>query len=225
MFSRIAVLAAALAGWVFLSCGNAAAVTITNQSTSYLPPIPVADNFPPSFMSPGTLYDHVTCCAAPFTDSIANVYRSPYQNLDTSMPAAYVGQPYSSVRVGSVGYNFAGGANTLSLLWGSPDSYNTLSFYSGLNGQGTLLGSFTGLDLAATLGLGHDYVTFFSSVAFLSVVLSTTIPAFEYAALSASMASSEVPLPPAVLLFGSAVVALEVLRRRRRNRTKETAAA
>jgi hypothetical protein len=218
MFSRIVALSATLVTCAFLSCGNVGAVTITSQSTSYLPPIPVADTFSPSFFLPNTLYGHVT-------DSVPNVYRSPYQNLDTTMPAAYVGQPYSSVVVGGVGYNFVDGANTLSLLWGSPDSYNTLSFYSGLNGQGTLLGSFTGLDLAATLGLGHDYVTFFSSVAFLSVVLSTTIPAFEYAALSASMESSEVPLPPALILFGSAIVALEVLRRRRRQETKPTVAA
>jgi hypothetical protein len=222
MFSRIVKLGVTLAACAFLSCGSAAAVTITSQSASYLPPIPVADNFPPSFVKPDAVYGQVT---PPFPDSFPNLYRSPYQNLDTSTPAAYLGQPYSAVVLGSVGYNFVGGANTLSLLWGSPDAYNTLSFYSGLNGEGTLLASFTGLDLAAILGLGHDYVTFFSSIAFLSVVLSTTAPAFEYAALTASMESSEVPLPPAVILFGSAVVALEVLRRRRRKGAKGTAAA
>jgi hypothetical protein len=209
MASRLANLGAALIAWSFLICGNASAVTITSQSTSFLPPIPVNDSFPPSFTNPGTIYDHVA-------GSVANLYRSPYENPDNSMPAAYVGQTFSSVRSGSVGYNFKGGASDLSILWGSPDTYNTLSFYDGLNGGGTLLGSFTGSSLAAALGIGHDYVTFSSPVAFLSVVLGSGAPAFEYAALSVGGPGglSPVPLPPALLLFGSGLLGLMFLRNR-----------
>ena len=54
--------------------------------------------------------------------------------------------PYSSIEGGgSATYN-VGVANTLSLLWGSPNSYNTLTFWSDENGTGTDLGSFFGHD-------------------------------------------------------------------------------
>ena len=161
MLSRFVQLAAVLltSFWV-CAAANATTVSRVGEDASGLPPIPVDDNFPPSFITLGTIYDHVT----PPPDSSPSTYRSPYQNVDESMPAAYVGQPYSSVRNGSVGYNFANGGVSLSLLWGSPDSYNTLKFFDGLNGSGALLGSFSLVDLlSATAGLGHDYVTFLAS--------------------------------------------------------------
>jgi hypothetical protein len=72
-------------------------------------------------------------------------------------------------------YNFAPGTNQVSFLWGSPDMYNDVVFYSGPNGQfgpGTQIATvgsaypnfFIGSDLACYATtcqqLGFDFVTF-----------------------------------------------------------------
>src|SRR5262245_20208294 len=125
MFLRIVQYGAVLASCVFFSCASAVAVTIVDEDAAFLPTLPASDSFPYSFISPGTTFDHVVggggvpgapgCC-----------YRSPYQNVDQSYPAGgYETAPYSPVRNGSVGYNFSSGKSGLSILWGSPDTYNT----------------------------------------------------------------------------------------------------
>ena len=50
------------------------------------------------------------------------------------------------------------------------------------------------------------------------MVLSSTSPAFEYAALSVTTreGQAELPLPPAMVLFGTALAGLAALGRRRR---------
>jgi hypothetical protein len=219
MFSRFVRLAVLASCAVFCTSANAAPVNLVGQNTSFLPATPVNDNFAPSFMLPGAIYDHVV----PPPDSQNGLYRSPYENADGTMPPAYVGQSYSSVRNGAVGYNFLKPATSLEFLWGSPDSYNTLEFYSGANGGGSLLGSFSLSALTlATEGKGHDYVTFLAEtgITFLSVILRSGSPAFEYAGMLArgpdGQTVPEVPLPPAVVLFGTALVGLTLLGRRKR---------
>jgi len=218
MLLRLIRYGVVFASCAFLNCASAVAVTITDEDPNILPTLPASDSYPYSFINPGTTFDHVvTGGGVP----VGSNFRSPFQNVDQSYPlGGYDTAPYSSVRNGSVGYNFNSGKSGLSILWGSPDTYNTLQFWSGLNGTGTLLGSFTGSSLleASPLQLGHDYVTFFSDVLFLSVVLSSTSPAFEYAVLSTTGPNNEgnLPLPPALILFGSALVGLVTLGRRRR---------
>jgi len=209
-FVRLGVASAAMA---LLGCTNASAATVIfSQSTTSLPN-PVIDNYPPTSTT-GTV-DHVV----PPPNSVDGVYRSPFQNFDGTFqtsPIDYSLASYTSVRDGSATYTFAALSNKLQILWGSPDTYNTLTFYDGL---GNAMESFTGASLAlATLGLGHDFVTF-TSTGFLSVVLSSTNPAFEFSNLLAFSGQNEtpvVPLPPAAILFGTALMGLGLLGRRRR---------
>lgn len=178
--------------------------------------------------------------------SIAGVYRSPFENVSVGSIStdgsghALPGYnsltlPYSSVEgCGncSATYN-AGplGANTLSFLWGSPDSYNTLTF---LDKNGNVIGSITGTGVTtgpasfnAVDGLitpqtyGHDQVTFTDSSLFYAVVLSSTTNAFEFADLSINLISTELqqtPLPATLPLFASGLGALGLLGWRRKRR-------
>jgi hypothetical protein len=113
--------------------------------------------------------------------------RSPYEGTGIE------NTPYSVLSAGGVGagtatYNCSD-CTTFSLLWGSPDSYNFLDFYTGLNGTGTLIRTVIGTDLVppASQGLGFDEVSFSTSGtgSFDSVVLRNSgQAAFEYSNVS-----------------------------------------
>ena len=152
-------------------------------------------NFP-NFASDGSTVDFVT------TSSVGE-YRSPWEGeLNSSLQ-------YTSVRKGTIGYNLAG--TVLSLFWGSPDPYNTLTFYTGTNASGSFV-SLTGDLLGPPQALGHHLVQILTTEVFRSVTFSSSSPAFEYANLAAT------PLPGALVLFASALSGLGFfnwLRRRR----------
>jgi hypothetical protein len=144
------------------------------------------------------------------TTSSTNVQLSPFAGT------AQNGTAFSAISagggIGSAIYNLVSGTTAFSFLWGSPDLHNTVDFFSGANATGSLLGTFTGGSLlSATLGSGFDLVSFLATGGAIgSIRLSDTIAAFEYAGVST------VPLPPAALLFGTALVGMGLLRRRRR---------
>ena len=85
---------------------------------------------------------------------------------------------YTSVRGdgglpgGTAGFNISG--TTLNIFWGSPDQYNSITFWTGVGGTGELF-TVTGGQLTPfpglILGLGHDFVHFLSDVQFNSIVL------------------------------------------------------
>jgi hypothetical protein len=220
MLSRFVRLGVASGVIAFLSCNNASAITVIFSENTTSLPSTVIDNYPPSSTT-GTV-NHIV----PPPDSSPGAFRSPFQNFDGSMPAAYANASYTAVSGGSATYTFTALSNKLEILWGSPDTYNTVTFYDGTNGTGNIVGSFTGASLVGdaahpfpvNLGFGHDFVTFTSS-GFLSVVLSSPSPAFEFSNLLAFNGDNEtpvVPLPPAAILFGTALVGLGLLGRRRR---------
>jgi hypothetical protein len=130
------------------------------------------------------------------TGSLANVYRSPFENANPGSGATYNSSnggyylpgaynlPYTSVEGGgSATYTFANSEKILEVLWGSPDSYNTLTFYNGSTLEGTITGS--ALDI---LTYGHDEVVLELSgdSTFTSVTFSSTTNAFEFADLAVS---------------------------------------
>jgi hypothetical protein len=101
---------------------------------------------------------------------------------------------------GSVGYYYFG------LLWGSVDTYNTLSFYN----NGTLVGSLTGSDVLASAngdrGVdGTVYVNLGFSSAFNTVIASSTSNAFEFDNVAYSQ-TNPVPEPASLLLLGTGLL-------------------
>ena len=138
------------------------------------------------------------------TNSVDGLYRSPFENFTPagSQGPGYGNQFASIQQDGSALYNFSNPQNALSLLWGSPDAYNSLAFYSGVGGTGSNLFTLTGGDLSIQT-FGHDQVQIaLGNQSFLSVLLTSGGNAFEFANLQASNVA-ETPLPPALLLFAS----------------------
>jgi hypothetical protein len=117
--------------------------------------------------------------------------------------------------VGRAVYNIAPDDNVFSFLWGSPDAFNTVTFYSGPagshgNGTGTVIASFTGADLSkATLGEGYDLVTFDLSGVGSIVFSDDGQSAFEFADVDID----PTPLPAALPLFAGGLVMLGLLGR------------
>jgi hypothetical protein len=105
---------------------------------------------------------------------------------------------------GSATFNAPTGTNDLSLFWGSPDSYNTIKFYSGLNGTGSLLATLTGTTILND-GSGNDLANILLGAAFDSVVLSTTQDSFEFSDLTFSTAT---PLPSTWTMLLAGIVGL-----------------
>lgn len=120
----------------------------------------------------------------------------------------------------SVTLNLPFAAQYFGLLWGSVDTYNTLSFYDAAN---MLVGSITGSAVTplATGDQGAEgtfYVNINSTVAFTKVVATSSQYAFEFG--NVALASqpiggdpSQVPAPAGLALFGVALLGLAALRR------------
>ena len=94
--------------------------------------------------------------------SLTNVYRSPWEGTSSD------NLQYTSVRSGTAGYNLTG--NSLSFLWGSPDYYNTLTFWTQTGGTGNSV-SLTGDLLGEPQHFGHHLVRILTSETFRSVDL------------------------------------------------------
>jgi hypothetical protein len=151
--------------------------------------------------------------------------RSPYdENNDGNANAPYSVISWggsSAASAGSATYNL-GGATTFRLLWGSPDTYNFVTFYDISNNPIATTGAsgtdFIGTDLVqcgATCDQLHwDLVLFTSDVALGKVVLSDSgQKAFEYAVAAT-------PLPAALPLFASGLGVLGFAGWRKRKKAK-----
>ncbi len=128
---------------------------------------------------------------------------------------------YLTTGIGSVTLTLPGPEKYIGLLWGSVDSYNTLSLYDGV----TLVASFTGNDVmlgpTGDQGVnGTYYVNINSDVAFDTVVASSTQYAFEFdnVAYNRNLVTDNVvhaPEPASLAIFGAGFFGLGALRRRR----------
>lgn len=212
----------ALAASIFALCGFSydakAAVVVLSQDITTLPLV--------NFDTPATASSGSATFTQSVTGSVTDAYLSPY----VSSAALADTQPYSvisaySVGPGSATYNLNDAA-ALSLLWGSPDSYNYIDFYSGSDASGAFLGAIQGNDLTlATPGSGFDLVTLGVGGPIGSVVLADNgTAAFEYGDLAGIAAT---PLPASLPLFaaGLGVVGFFALRRKSRVASSSIAAA
>jgi hypothetical protein len=129
--------------------------------------------------------------------------------------------------MGSATYNV--NSNSFTLLWGSPDPYNQIAFFTGSNGTGTLLDviggnttNYNGSNLACFASTCAD--TLFDLVTFVasggnigSVVLTDAGAAFEFG-FDPSPAAT--PLPAALPLFATGLGALGLLGWRRKRKAR-----
>ena len=125
-------------------------------------------------------------------------------------------------------YNFTTPVTTLSLLWGSPDSYNTIEFFAGADGIGTPLATIDGTNgdfihgnnLSDCCGSGFDLVSFLAKNGTVGSIKLTDSgeAAFEYSNIDPA------PLPAALPLFAGGLGLMGLLGRRRTRERKPSRA-
>jgi PEP-CTERM motif len=136
--------------------------------------------------------------------SLSGVYAAPYLSNGNG---ALFGDPnngpdattYISTGTGSVTLSLPGEEKYVGLLWGSVDTYNTLSLYDGK----TLVGTVTGTDVTSSANgdqdaLGTFYVNINSTASFDRVVATSTSNAFEFD--NVAFNPSAVPEPSSFIL-------------------------
>jgi hypothetical protein len=139
----------------------------------------------------------------------------PYGLSDTT-------HPWWNIEGGQVTMN--GSGNALTIVWGSPNdnnpaATNTVSFYSGANGTGSLIGQVLASDLYSNFSNINNtqdpgyVISFLSDQTFGSVVFTTGSSDFEFA-----VAGVPEPSTWAMLGIGFAGLALGGYKRSRRDR-------
>lgn len=218
------VLAASILGLCAFSQG-ASAATVSIASQVFTGNAPLEDTPSPASHS-GTFSQNAT-------GSIIGVELSPYASNTGPGPAGSAAATNASYSVLGAGggplstatYNV--NSNLFTFLWGSPDPYNQIAFYTGPNGTGSLLDvvggnttNYNGSNLACfgstcsdTL---FDVVTFaVSSGTIGSVILTDAGAAFEY-----GLDPAATPLPPALPLFAVGLAGLGMLGWQRKRKAR-----
>lgn len=196
------MLAIALSCFV-MGAANAATITSTNPTLADYAN-DTSDDLPNGahwLVSPDPLYT----APALVHGSLDGVYRSPYEGLVNFAAINYwnVSGPENYLVFNNI-------VTSLSFLWGSPDSYNTVTLINTLTGGSNLVVRLADLinpDLP-TVGSGASFVSI-SGFAFNKVLFSSPSPAFEVGNITAA-----VPLPAGGVLLLIGLGGLAMLRRR-----------
>ena len=144
---------------------------------------------------------------------LSNPGWDPYGASDTT-------HPWWNIEGGTVTFN--GSSDALTIVWGSPNdnnpaATNTVSFYTGANGTGTLIGQVLASDLYSDFsGINNTQdpgylISFLTPQNFGSVVFTTGSSDFEFAA---------VPEPSTWAMLGIGFVGLAGLAGRKRQRNR-----
>jgi hypothetical protein len=153
--------------------------------------------------------------------SLANVYAAPYLSngngtLFGDPNNGPDGTTYLSTGIGSVILTMPGQETYLGLLWGSVDSYNTLSFYNGSTPIGSVTGTQVTSNADGDQGMqGTYYVNITSTESFNTVVASSTQYAFEFDNVAYN--ASAVPEPSSVVLSLLGAFGIFTYKLKRRN--------
>jgi hypothetical protein len=148
------------------------------------------------------------------TGSVSGRYASPYGITDT-----YLTVPYN-YSAGAVSLTTPGSYNYFGLYWGSLDLYNSIHFYDG----GSLVGSYSGADIFSLMANGgqsswasNRYVNFLFTDGdlFDRIVLVSTNWAFESDNHAFGNATTAVPEPGTLAMFGLGLIGLGMMARRR----------
>jgi len=124
---------------------------------------------------------------------------------------------YLSTGVGTITITFATPQTSLVLLWGSVDTYNTLTLNDGYSLTGTDVATQAGFLADGTQGVGGStYVRITPSTPFTSATFTSTMNSFEFA----GVAASTTPEPSGMVLMGTIVIAIGFVAVRRRRITK-----
>lgn len=108
------------------------------------------------------------------------------------------------------------------LLWGSVDSYNTLTFYNGSTSVGTITGTQVTTTANGNQGAnGTFYVNINSGLAFNRVVATSSAYAFEFDNVAFSKTPLDVPEPGTLGIMGLGLLAIVGLAIRRRKLSVE----
>jgi|GEM_PF-4345596 len=127
--------------------------------------------------------------------------------------------PYAYVEPGSsIAISFDPNVDAFGFLWGSPDSYNSVSVTT-VDGQTTIFDN-AGLSIPGlVLGTPNSqYVEFQSDIPFSSVKFTTTVPAFEFDNLfEIPSSNTNAPEPGTGALFACSLLAIAtgIVKRRR----------
>lgn len=202
--------------FAFSSGANATSVSIFSQDTTTLP---TSAFVTPAVSSSSVGYIESTTQSivdeqlSPWATTPGNQTTNPFSVLNSA--AATQASPAFAI------YNLTAGSNTFSFLWGSPDGYNTVEFFTALGGVGTPIATFTpGVTPPPATGSGFDFITFLASGGTIGSVelLDNTTAAFEYANVSTGGTMSDTPLPGALPSFVGGLLLIGMLCwRRKRN--------
>jgi hypothetical protein len=138
--------------------------------------------------------------AAPVTDAAGDLFGGKY---------------LSTGNTGDINIAFATPQHSLSLLWGSIDASNEITFLNGNQVVGVVDGAEIDPSAIGFQGIGGSaYVLIDSAVSFDDIEISSGTPSFELAAIRSSTAEIPVHEPSSIALLGGFLLGFVGIRRR-----------